>query len=97
MEQQQQHDHPEAPDGGRKYGAFQMELYAQGTHERRSPIVTTDPNKLEAQAKTHLGVRSYNYVAGGAGEKATMDSNRLAFRQWKVGLSSINWASSSVD
>ena len=86
MEQQQVHDHPEAPEGGRKYGAFQMELYAQGTYHNRSPIVTTDPNQLELQAKNHLGVRSYNYVAGGAGEKATMDANRLAFRQWKVDI-----------
>lgn len=46
--------------------------------------MTTDPNALEAQAKKFMDVRSYNYVAGGAGEKATMDANRLAFRQWKV-------------
>ena len=48
--------------------------------------MTTDPNKLEEQAKQYLGVRSFNYVAGGAGEKATMDANRLAFRQWKADL-----------
>lgn len=48
--------------------------------------MTTDPNKLEEQAREHLGVRAFNYVAGGAGEKATMDANRLAFRQWKVRL-----------
>lgn len=54
--------------------------------KNRKPIVTTDPNKLEEQAKEHLGVRDFNYVAGGAGEKATMDANRLAFRQWKVRL-----------
>ncbi|KAH7066412.1 FMN-dependent dehydrogenase [Paraphoma chrysanthemicola] len=47
-------------------------------------LVTTDPNKLEEQAKTFLKLESYNYVAGGAGERATMDSNRLAFRQWKL-------------
>ena len=55
-----------------------------GVKRNRFPNVTTDPNKLEEQAKHHLGVRSYNYVAGGAGERATMDANRLAFRQWKV-------------
>ena len=55
-----------------------------GFLENKTPTVTTDPNKLEAQARVHLGDRSYNYVAGGAGEKATMDANRLAFRQWKV-------------
>ena len=27
---------------------------------------------------------AYNYIAGGAGEGATMDANRLAFRQWKI-------------
>lgn len=48
------------------------------------PTVTTDPNKLEAQAKEALPLKSYNYVAGGAGERATMDANRLAFRCWKV-------------
>ncbi|KAF2404340.1 FMN-dependent alpha-hydroxy acid dehydrogenase [Trichodelitschia bisporula] len=48
------------------------------------PLVTTDPNKLEAQAKEHLSAKSYAYVAGGAGERATMDANRLAFRQWKL-------------
>ena len=46
--------------------------------------VTTDPNKLEEQAKEALPRKSYNYVAGGAGERATMDANRLAFRCWKV-------------
>jgi lactate 2-monooxygenase len=48
------------------------------------PTVTTDPNHLEEQAKSKLASTAYNYVAGGAGEKATMDANRLAFRQWKM-------------
>ena len=60
------------------------QIYKDGLLENRLPIVTTDPNQLEEQARKHLGVRSFNYVAGGAGEKATMDANRLAFRQWKV-------------
>lgn len=55
-----------------------------GFLNNKKPTVTTDPNKLQAQARKHLGDRSYDYVAGGAGEKATMDANRLAFRQWKV-------------
>lgn len=50
----------------------------------RYPLVTTDANKLEDQAKKVLKPTSYNYVAGGAGERATMDANRLAFRQWKL-------------
>ena len=51
---------------------------------QRLPTVTTDPNKLEEQAKSILKPTAYNYVAGGAGERATMDANRLAFRQWKM-------------
>ena len=52
--------------------------------KNKLPTVTTDPNALEEQARKFLGARSFSYVAGGAGEKATMDANRLAFRQWKV-------------
>ena len=51
---------------------------------QRLPLVTTDSNKLEEQAKSILKPTAYNYVAGGAGERATMDANRLAFRQWKM-------------
>ncbi|KAL9602025.1 MAG: hypothetical protein Q9219_002134 [cf. Caloplaca sp. 3 TL-2023] len=79
-------EHPEHPEGGRKYGAFQTEIYKNGILNNKLPTVTTDPNKLEQQARHHLGARSFNYVSGGAGERATMDANRLAFRQWKVGI-----------
>ena len=64
------------------YVSYMAEIYRNGA-TNQFPAVTTDPNKLQAQARNHLGERSYNYVAGGAGEKATMDANRLAFRQWK--------------
>ena len=72
--------HPE----GHNYGDYQLQLYGRGMMNNRLPTVTTDPRLLEEQAKKHLGARSFNYVAGGAGERATMDANRLAFRQWKV-------------
>ncbi|TKX18878.1 FMN-dependent dehydrogenase-like protein 4 [Elsinoe australis] len=68
----------------KKWGAFQNEIYAKGMFHGVMPTVTTDPNKLEAQAKEKMGKHSYNYVAGGAGERATMDANRLAFRTWKI-------------
>ncbi len=55
-----------------------------GLLKNRLPTVTTDPNKIEQQAREHHGARSFTCVAGGAGEKATMDTNRLAFTQWKV-------------
>ncbi|RAL63239.1 hypothetical protein DID88_004317 [Monilinia fructigena] len=68
----------------RKYGAFQNEIYREGMFANNTPAVTTNPNKLEEQARSKLSATSYNYVAGGAGEGATMDANRLAFRQWKM-------------
>ena len=72
--------HPKA----RKYGAYQSDIYKRGMFENVVPTVTTDPNKLEAQAKGAMTSRGYNYVTGGAGERATMDANRPAFRQRKV-------------
>lgn len=76
--------HKEGHEGARKYGAFQNEIYRKGVFENVLPTVTTDPNKLEEQAKNTMNKRSYNYVGGGAGERATMDANRLAFRTWKL-------------
>lgn len=75
---------PPAPPGARKYGAFQNEIYQKGMLHNVFPAVTTDPNKLEAQAERDMSARSYRYIAGGAGERATMDANRAAFRTWKV-------------
>lgn len=66
------------------YGSYQTEIYGKGALMGIHPSVTTDPRLLEEQAKRALGVRQFDYIAGGAGEKATMDSNRLAFRQWKL-------------
>ncbi|KAL4904623.1 hypothetical protein BDW74DRAFT_185531 [Aspergillus multicolor] len=68
----------------KNYGEYQTEIYGQGALMGLKPNVTTDPRLLEEQARKALSEISYNYVAGGAGEKATMDSNRLAFRQWKL-------------
>jgi hypothetical protein len=76
---------PEEPSKHmRNYGTYQNEVYSQGMFYNILPTVTNDPNKLEAHAKEALSSKSYSYVAGGAGERATMDANRLAFRQWKV-------------
>lgn len=69
------------------YGSYQTEIYGKGALMGILPGVTTDPRKLEEQARESLGIRSFNYVAGGAGEKSTMDSNRQAFRQWKLQVS----------
>lgn len=66
------------------YGDYQLGLYAKGIFQGIKPAITTDPNKLREQAKKVMKPEAYNYIAGGAGEGATMDANRLAFRQWKI-------------
>lgn len=81
---QPEHEQPNGTEKSRKYGGFQNEIYKAGMFDNVLPTVTTDPNKLEEQAKQVMSKRSFNYVAGGAGERATMDANRLAFRQWKL-------------
>ncbi|GKT42020.1 putative lactate 2-monooxygenase [Colletotrichum spaethianum] len=66
------------------YSAYAISIYQNGIMSGQLPVVTTDPNGLEAQAKKALGPESFGYVFGGAGELSTMDANRLAFRQWKI-------------
>ncbi|KAL3444538.1 FMN-dependent dehydrogenase [Aspergillus insuetus] len=66
------------------YGNYITHIYNNGPMSETTKGVTADFRELETQARQALGNRAFNYVAGGAGEKATMDSNRLAFRQWKV-------------
>ncbi|KAI0404934.1 glycolate oxidase [Xylaria palmicola] len=66
------------------FGNYQAEIYTRGLLHDVLPLVTTDPNKLRLQAKEAMSEDAYNYIAGGAGEGATMDANRLAFRQWKI-------------
>lgn len=66
------------------YGDYQTAIYAKGLLEGVLPPLTTDPNKLRLHAKEAMSNEAYNYIAGGAGEGATMDANRLALRQWKI-------------
>ena len=66
------------------YAQYMHELYAQGIVSGQLPITTTQPAALAAQARSKMTATAYNYVAGGAGEGATMDANRLAFRQWRI-------------
>lgn len=80
------------PDGARDgdarqpYHQFQYEIYQTAMLMGRRPPVTTDPNKLEHDARQAMQERptAFNYVFGGAGEGATMQDNRLAFRRWKL-------------
>lgn len=77
-------DNAAVPDNAPTYGQYQLQIYAQGIFGGQKPAVTTDPNKLRAQAQKAMRPEAFWYIAGGAGEGATMDANRLAFRQWKI-------------
>ena len=68
------------------FGKYQNEIYFKGMFHDSRPTVTCNPNKLEEQARAVMKDTAFTYIAGGAGEKATMDANRLAFRQWKARL-----------
>lgn len=65
------------------FSEYQIEVYRKGLLGE-PPVVTTNPNGLEAQARKAMQPGPFNYIYGGAGEAATMDANRLAFRQWKI-------------
>lgn len=50
----------------------------------RQPAVPTDFAELERRAQTAMSPRAWAYVAGGAGEGATMRANRAAFDRWQI-------------
>lgn len=79
MDNQSSHD-VERTDN---YGAYQDKIYREGLRGHL-PVVTTNPNGLQAQFKSSIPSKPYNFISGGAGEGATMDANRQAFRQWKI-------------
>lgn len=66
------------------YGSYLRTVLEKGLLMGKLPVVTTDPNKLEEQAEKTMEKKGFDYIRGGAGENATMDANRLAFRQWKI-------------
>jgi isopentenyl diphosphate isomerase/L-lactate dehydrogenase-like FMN-dependent dehydrogenase len=48
------------------------------------PAVPADFAELERQAASAMTPRAWAYVAGGAGEGATMRANRAAFERWQI-------------
>lgn len=61
----------------------QAAIYRDGVFGRR-PCVPTDYASLESAARRKASVRGWAYVAGGAGEGATMRANRAAFERWAI-------------
>ncbi|KYK57721.1 hypothetical protein DCS_04734 [Drechmeria coniospora] len=66
------------------YAAYVNEVMQRGILGGQLPVVTTNPNRLEEQARKAMPTKGFAYIQSGAGESATMDANRLAFRQWRI-------------
>ncbi len=58
-------------------------IYRAGVLGHR-PRVPTDFAELERRAEQAMTPRAWAYVAGGAGEGATMRANRAAFERWQI-------------
>ena len=61
----------------------QNAIYRAGALGRR-PRVLTDPNGLERAARRAMSGDAWAYVAGGAGDGATMRANRAVFDRWAL-------------
>ncbi|KAJ5249266.1 hypothetical protein N7468_000717 [Penicillium chermesinum] len=64
------------------HGDYQKAIYANGMHRGLRPAVTTDPRRLETQARQVMNEKSFDYIRGRAGGKSTLARNRLAFDRW---------------
>jgi lactate 2-monooxygenase len=73
-----------AQPGRPPYAQYQVEIYAKAILTGERVPTTTDPAKLEDQARSAMSAEGFGYVFGGAGEQATMHANRLAFRRFKL-------------
>jgi len=61
----------------------QAAIYGEGVYGRK-PRIPTDFAALEQAARRKASVRGWAYVAGGAGDGATMRANRAAFDRWAI-------------
>jgi lactate 2-monooxygenase len=67
---------------GTSYGKYQIEILSGEAQFNRS--LGAGSCHWEKAAQEALSKETYGYLAGGAGEGATMDSNRIAFRRWRI-------------
>ena len=61
----------------------QQQVYLEGV-SGRSPRVSTDLTRLEADAEKVMRPEAFAYIAGGAGTGATMRANRAAFDRRRI-------------
>ncbi|KND94803.1 putative lactate 2-monooxygenase PB1A11.03 [Tolypocladium ophioglossoides CBS 100239] len=66
------------------YAAYLQTVTQKAILAGQLPVVTTNPSRLEEQALEAMPQNCFDYIKGGAGESATVDANRLAFRQWNI-------------
>jgi lactate 2-monooxygenase len=62
---------------------WQKRIYLDG-FAGKLPIIPTDPAKLEIAAKKVMLPKAFAYVAGGAGEDKTVNTNRTAFEEVSI-------------
>ena len=62
---------------------WQKEIYLNGFSGFK-PKVNIDFNNLEETARRIMSPEAFAYIAGGAGNEATMASNRKAFEKYKI-------------
>jgi lactate 2-monooxygenase len=66
-----------------EYATYQYELYFQGLAGTVPPVPVAY-DRLESRAREVLDARAYGYVAGGAGNEATIAANRAALERWRL-------------
>jgi lactate 2-monooxygenase len=65
------------------FAGYAAEIYLNGL-AGQVPALPTDPARLEAAAREVLDDGPFGYVAGGAGQGATMTANRAAFDRYAL-------------
>jgi isopentenyl diphosphate isomerase/L-lactate dehydrogenase-like FMN-dependent dehydrogenase len=66
------------------FGDYYREIYAKGMLAGERPALPVAWAELEERARESLDERAAAYVFGGAGSEDTMQSNREAFRRWRI-------------
>jgi hypothetical protein len=74
----------EVPIRSPSYASYIFQTYEDGIFNAKLPVVTTDPNLLEEQARKAMSQKGFVYIYGGAGNMSSVDANRLAFLQWRI-------------
>lgn len=67
------------PNGSATYASYSTEIYFDAYIHNKTPVASTNYDKLEASAKLRLDPAAYDYAAGAAGLGKTAAANRAAF------------------